>query len=40
MKGHDFINNDNIRFRHLNRGGLHINVAGQKQLAMTFISLI
>ena len=40
MKGHDFINNNNIRFRHLNRGGLHINVAGQKQLATNFISLI
>ena len=40
MKGNDFINNDNVRFRHLNRGGLQINVAGQKQLAMNFISLI
>ena len=34
------INNNNKQFRHLNRGGLHINVAGQKQLAMNFISLI
>ena len=36
-RGHDYINNNNIRFSHLNRGGLHVNRLGQKQLAMNFI---
>ena len=38
MKGHEFINIDNKK--HLNRDGLNINMAGQKQLAMNFISRI
>ena len=39
-KGHDFIDNNNIKFDHLNRGGLHINPTGQKRLAMNFITQI
>ena len=39
-KGHDFIDNNNIKFGHLNRGGLHINPTGQKRLAMNFITQI
>ena len=35
-KGHDFSNNKTIKFRHLNRGGLHVNQNGQKGLAMNF----
>ena len=36
-KGHDFIDNNNIKFGHLNQGGLHVNQNGQKRLAMNFI---
>ena len=39
-KGHDFIDNNNVKFDHLNRGGLHINPTGQKRLAMNFITQI
>ena len=39
-KGHDFIDNNNVKFGHLNRGGLHINPTGQKRLAMNFITQI
>ena len=39
-KGHDFIDNNNIKFGHLNRGGLHINPTGQKRLVMNFITQI
>ena len=39
-KGHDFIDNNNVTFGHLNRGGLHVNQNGQKRLAMNFIEQI
>ena len=39
-KGHDFTDNNYIKFGHLNRGGLHINPTEQKRLAMNFITQI
>ena len=39
-KGHDFMDNNNIKFGHSNRGGLHINPTGQKRLSMNFITQI
>ena len=39
-KGHDFVDDNNIKFGHLNRGDLHINPIGQKRLAMNFITQI
>ena len=39
-KGHDFIDNNNVKFGRLNRGGLHVNQNGQKRLAMNFIEQI
>ena len=39
-KGHHFIGNNNIKFGHFNKGGLHINQNGQKRLAMNFIEQI
>ena len=38
-KGHDFIDNNNVKFGHLNRAGLHVNHNGQKILAMNFIEV-
>ena len=39
-KGRDFIDNNNVKFGHLNRGGLHVNQNGQKRLAMNFMEQI
>ena len=39
-RGHDYINNNNIRFSHLNRSGLYVNRLGQKRLPMNFIEQI
>ena len=39
-KGHDFVDTNNIKFGHLNKGGLHENQNGQKRLAMNFIEKI
>ena len=38
--GLDFIDNDNINFKHLGRDGLHINKDGQRRLAGNFINHI
>ena len=39
-KGLDFIDNDNVNFKHLGRDGLHINKDGQHRLALNFINHI
>ena len=38
--GLDFIDNDNVNFKHLGRDGLHINKDGQRRLAINFINHI
>ena len=38
--GSDFIDNDNVNFKHLGRDGLHIKKDGQRRLALNFINHI
>ena len=38
--GLDFIDNNNVNFKHLGRDGLHINKDGQCRLALNFINYI
>ena len=38
--GVDFIDNDNVNFKHLGRDGLHINKDGQRRLTLNFINHI
>ena len=39
-KGHEFIDNNNIKIGHLNKGRLHVNQNGPKRLAVNFIEEI
>ena len=39
-RGHEYINNNTIRFSHLSRGGLLVNRLEQKRLTMNFIEHI